>query len=436
MSRRLLLALPTLFISLLAASASLAQDSTALTLEQCVARAVANSPRLQASRYTVRAADAAARESRAARWPTFGLGGNYNYQSEVQQLRIPLAIPGFTPPQIAFGDGNYYDFTATARVPLYTGGALTARTHVDASGYRAARQDFATDSLSLFADVRRAYYAALGAAAKLETARQNAQRLARYVEERTRAQQIGAASEEVIMLATSRLRQAESVVLMAEADVRTARFALGNLLATPGSEIIPSGNLDQSLLADLSPEASIGTLPEVTAIDARIEQSAHLARVSQSARLPSLSGNAAYHYAKPGVDAIANDWMDYYTLGLSASWTLWDWNSRAQRVASLRATTRALESRRESLTNALQTRHSSALAALGSARAAQAKLAQRLSLEQHRNVLVEGRKQQGMATESEYLDAQDDLSTAALDLAAATVRLRQAEADVLTASGR
>jgi hypothetical protein len=41
-----------------------------------------------------------------------------------------------------------------------------------------------------------------------------------------------------------------------------------------------------------------------------------------------------------------------------------------------------------------------------------------------------------MASESEYLDAQDDLSTAALDLAAATVRLRLAEADVLTASGK
>lgn len=408
------------------------QTDSTWTLQQCIRAATQNAPRLQASMRSADAAAAAAREAAANRWPTVGLSGAYNYTSETQAIEIPIPP---VPKRISFGDGNMYDFAATARVPLYAGGALAEKAQADAYGQSAAASDLRVDSLRLVYDVRRAYFAVLGSDARTGAAHQSVRRLARHLEELIAAQHIGAATEENRIAALARLRQAEQTALSAEADSKAALLALNNLIAQPGTEIYPNGNLQEPLADSSLLLLPLASRAEFRAAQARVDQSRRLARSAGGALLPSLSGSAAYHYGKPGVDMAANEWMNYNTLGLTASWTLWDWKARSHRVEQVRATADALDQRKQDLINSLNTRYETSLTALTAARLAEAKALERADLEQQRLGLVEGRLLSGMASESEYLDAHDDLTAAVFDRVSATVKLRLAETDFLYSAG-
>jgi outer membrane protein len=413
-----------------------AQDSTAWTLERCLGTAVQNSPRLAASRQTVAGAQAASQETAASRLPTLGVNGTYSYTNKVQKLSIPLSLPGFTPPNISFGDGNVYDLQAVVKAPIYAGGTLVESAKASRFGAQASRYDLATDSLSLLYNVRRAYYNALGAEARVDAAQTSAARLQRNLQTIIEGQKLGANSEENHIAALSRLRQAEEAVINSENQARAARLTLGSLVLEPGKEIIPAGDLNQPLVDSTAvSEVPLEARSEVASANARIEQSTHLTRASGGSLLPSLSGNAIYHYAKPGLDVTENKWMDYWSAGVTASWTLWDWNTRNYRIQQAHANRGALDERNQDLIASLQTRHQTALDALTAARQVKDKAAEHASLERQRLALVEGRLKLGAATETEYLDAQDDLAAAETDYASALAALRLAEADLLNASG-
>ncbi|MFZ5434470.1 MAG: TolC family protein, partial [Calditrichota bacterium] len=380
---------------------------------------------------------AVADASNAMRWPTLGVNGAYQYTSETQQLKIALPIPGVTMPSVKFGDGNVYDFALTARAPLFAGGTVLQKSKADASAFRAAQQDVIADSLKLLYDVRRAYFNALAAEAREQAAENANDRLTRHVKEIEKIKAAGMQTEENLIAAQASLRQTEVVALNARVAVKTARIALGNLVDVQCRPVPPAGSLDSSLVPnyDIGYQHPFESRAEIVALDARIEQTDHLAKSTGGSLLPSLSAMAAYHYAKPGVDVVSNDWMDYYVLGVNASWTLWDWNARRYNVQQVKAMSRSLQARKSNALNGLRTRFHMAWETVFAAQATQRMTAERTELQQQRLTMVENRWRGGLATESEYLDAQDDLTSAEADLAAATAALRLAETDALYASG-
>jgi outer membrane protein len=423
-------------VLLLWSAAAAQPPSEPWTLDRCVNEALRKSPRLQASGQTVRGAEAGSKASFANRLPTFGVGGAYSYTSQVQQIQVPITIPGVHISPIQFGDGNVYDFTATARLPLYTGGTLSERSKADASAFAAARQDFSSDSLKLVYDVRRAYFNALGTAARADAARASQDRLARHVKEITNAKAVGTMSDESRITALASLRQAEGSVITADAALKAANLALGNLIGQAGEEITPVGELDHALVDSTGPiDMPLDSRVEIRSMNSRIEQTRHLVGAQRGSLLPALSGNATYHYGKPGVNFEQNQWMDYYVLGLNATWTLWDFKARSYQVAQVKASQRALEARKQDLINALRTAQQTTRETYLAARSARDRVAERADLQRLRLTLVEGRLKNGMASESEYLDAQTDLTTAETDLASANAQLRLSEADLLYASG-
>jgi outer membrane protein TolC len=412
-----------------------AQSPPTISLEQSLADALQYSSRLHATAEQVAAQRAIAQDAIGARFPSLIASGAYVYTSEVAALDLALPIPTVPPVHKELGDGNVYDFALTARAPLFMGGTLRERAQAEQSALRATEWDLATDSFRVMYDVRRAYFNALGAEKRAAAARQSAERLQRHWNELQGALKAGMASEEMNVKTEARWRQAEAVALGAEADAHTARLQLANLVGKPGLEVTPEDRLDAPIVNDIPP-TDISSRHEIAAVDARIVQSQHLARAACGSLLPALSAQAAYHYAKPGVDQFKNDWMDYGTLGVNLSWTLWDWNMRSARVSQARAGLRSWEARKQDLADALQTQLTATTGTVQSARDALGKADERLALEHRHFEMVQGRFQIGTTSESEFLDAQDDLTAAELDRAAAAVRLRLAEADWLNAAGR
>ncbi len=410
-------------------------DTTSLTLEACLVQAIAQAPSLAAARAAVAEADAALSEARARRLPTLGLGANYQYTSTYMKQTLALG-PGLPSRTLQFGDGHVADVNLGLSVPLFTGGELSHAAQAAAAGDSAAVLQGATTRLDLTRDVRQAFYTALGRRSQLAAASLAVTRLQRHVDDITGAQQAGAATEETRLRALARLSQAEQRRLQAAAASDSAGIALGRLLGQPTTSIRPAGSLAQSLLADQDRDpARVAQRPDLAALAHEESRQVNLARAARGRLWPRVAADVRGHYGRPGVDALTNDWMSYATVGVSLDWPLWDSGARSDRAQQAAARARGIAARRADVLDAITAAHATVQSQLAAAGAQLEQAAARADLQHRIADLVGQRYAQASATETEYLDAQDDLTQADIDLALARTRLRLAESALLWTLG-
>jgi len=411
------------------------ENPSAIDLDHCIQTALSNSPSLRAVGESQRAAVAGVDEARAQRWPTLSVGADFNYQSEVNEFDLPAPISR----TIRFGDNESYGLLADLELPLYTGGRLAARERAQRDAANASGFDLAADSLRVIQQVRARFYQTLGAQAEVDAASLAVQRLRRHLEQLEQQVRAGAASTEGQLQVEARLRGAEQRLLNAQEQRSVRRLQLGRALGFPVREVVPAGQLDQSLLSSneiASGASSVDARPELHALSSRQSANQEASRAAEGSLLPSLNATAQLHYARPGVRVIDNEWMDWATVGLRLQWTLFDKGGRSARAEQHAATARALSHRHEELQRELTSALEISRARVKAQREQVAKAQQRAALESQRLELVQGRYQQGLGTETEFLDAQDDLSDAEIAVAAQRSRLRLAEVNLLYAVAR
>jgi len=420
-------------LTLISAAVATAEEPAAtFDLDHCIRTALMNSSRLEASGESQRAALARAEEAHARRWPTLSVGAEANYQSEVNQFDLPAPISR----TIRFGDNESYGLMADLELPLYTGGSLSASERAQRAAARASGFDFAADSLRVIQQVRSSFYQALGAQAEVDAATLAVKRLRRHLEDLQRQVKAGAASTETRLQAESRLSSAEQRLLGAQEQRSVRRLRLGLALGFPDREVVPEGRLESSLLSaqeETDSLASVSKRPELHALSLRRYANQEESRAAKGSLLPSLSASAQFHYARPGVRVIDNEWMHWAAVGLRLQWTLFDAGGRSARVEQHAATARALAHMHDELERELTSALEISRAQVSVQREQITKALQRAELEQQRLELVQGRYRQGMGTETEFLDAQDDLSDAEIAVAAQRSRLRLAEVNLLYA---
>ncbi len=413
------------------ATAARAQDSTrTLTLDACIAQAATNSQALLASRFQNDAARARAENAQATRWPRIGADASYDYASKVFAIDVP-------PTPVNFGDGNTYHVSVGVDVPLYTGGTMGATARAERAEANATALDVAADSLGVVRDVRTAYFRALASRSQLDVARVTVRRLERHLEQIAQQIGVGASSEAERVQTTARLREAEQRMLGVESRSITDEIALGTAVGLSGERIAPGGNLDASLLGgtNVAPEM-VDSRPELASLAVRRDESDLRARAAWGALLPSVVAGARWNYGRPGVDPITNDWMSWGSAHVGLAWTLFDRGARHQNVDAARATARAIDATRTDLNQRLRSAFETAKVRLDYAERQSEKAAERLQVGKQWLDLVTGRRDQGMATESELLDAVDDLADAEASDVAARAAVRLAESDLLYAVGR
>lgn len=434
MTRNPLLSTPVLAGALvLLTSAVPAQQS--MTLQECLKAAVARSRNLAARRAEARAAHLNAAATRGERLPRLDVSSSYHYQTHTQEIRISAPVPGTQETTIKFGDADAADAWVAVRAPLYTGGILKARQEAARYQAEAAAYRIRSDSLDLIHTVRRAYFRALGAREYLHMAETHISRLERHVAQIRRALAVGAASDESLVAARARLVETRAQREHAVCALEIAEEQLGDGTGLPGQRVTPSGGLEVSLLRVQRTAVELDRRSALLVLEQRVHGLTAQRKAAEGAFLPQVSAVIAYHYANPGIDPVANEWMQYGTAGLQASWTLWDWDIRSHRVQRAAAARAAIQRQRERMRESLTTAQSNAGRHLDAARNVLDLKEERVQLEQQAVEYVQTRYEQGRATEIEWLDQQDALAEAETAFAQARADLRLAEADWLHASG-
>jgi outer membrane protein TolC len=417
------------------ASAAAAQDAVRLDLNACLEQARTAAPRLEELRAVEAEAVASADEAAARRLPSLGLGATYRYASETMEAEISLA-PGLPPRTLTFGDGHVADVNLALSLPLYTGGELSRTAAAADAGSRAASLRSAAAAQDVVLAVRRTFYAALGRESQLAAAGLAVARLQRHADEVADAVSVGAATVEMRLRAVTRLREAEQRQSRAQAALDSAAVALGRLVGRPGATVLPAGELATPLLDDDDVAAAVGERPDVAALQEERARQDHLAAAARGRLLPRIAGELAAHHGRPGVDQLTNDWMSYATAGVSLDWPLWDGGARRQRALQAEARSRQAEARRRDLQEAVTAAQATASRDLAIAREELARASERVDLARNIGELVGARYESADASESEYLDALDDVTTAEFELSLVRTRQRLAEASLLWTLGR
>jgi outer membrane protein TolC len=422
----------TLVLGATSSSAAPASTDTLWTLARCEEAALAVSPTLAGTRARADAAQAGVSVAEASRFPVIGLSGRGGYTTETMKLEVPTPTGTNS---IEFGDGSSADLMFGLRAPLFTGGRLQGELNAAKSQRQASLADIAADSLEVRLQVRQAFFAALGSEAAAQAAQKGEERLRRHLADVEGNLAVGMASEEARLQVLARLLRTEQATLQARAEAAARRYRLGQLVGLAGTQIYPQADLAASLLIGPVAERPWEKRPTLQAMDARLDAVSQSARAADGTRWPTVDLEGGWHYGRPGIDAVTNDWMDYGTVAVNLRWTLFDFGSRRHRVGGLRAQQRALSATRDDVQDALRTRQANAQTQLETARQEVGRAAERLDLEKRRLELTHERWQEGHATESELLDAQDDVTLAESDLATAQARLRLTEAELLAARG-
>lgn len=410
-------------------------DTLRLDLAACLAQARAASPQLAAAAAGSEESAALAAEAEARRRPVLGVGGNYQYTTEHMRRELQLG-PGLPAGTLEFGDGHVADLNLGLAVPLFTGGELARTASAAGAGASAARERERSARLDLDRGIRLAHSGALGRLAQVEAARLAVDRLARHLGTVAGARDAGAATAEAQLRAEARLLAARQRLATAEAAFDSSALALGRMVGRPGQAVLPLGDVHETLLPDAAGNlAPSPARADLAVLEHEAGRQRELAAAARGRLRPRVLADVRAHYGRPGVDALANEWMPYGTAGVSIDWPLWDSGARTERARQAEARATLLDAQRRDLAEAVATALATARANLAAAVAIESQAGARLALQQRLLAMVEARQAQAAATGTEYLDAQDDLAQAEIDLALARTRVRLAEAALLWALG-
>jgi outer membrane protein len=432
----------TLFVLLLAAGEAAAQDSIVrLTLDEAIARGLANSHRLAELQARKEGAEAAEAVRAAATMPSIALAGGYTRTNHVDEFGI--AQPG-QPLRLIYPDiPDNYRARIDLNWPVYSGGRTDALERAAAAERQAAGEDVTAARSDLRLEIARAFWALVSA---IETERVLARSLdsigAHVSDLRSRFEQGLIPPNDVLSAEAQQSRQrvlaieARNTRAICEADLRRL------IGLDTNDRLEPVATLESPPAQQSSPDALLtearAQRPERRAFADRADASrAREAAVASTAR-PQIGVNAGYDYARPNPRIFPRheSWQDSWDASVNVSWLLWDGGRRRADQAEASAASRAVQARAADFDRQVAFEVQQRWLDLDSSRAAIAAATDGVrSATEARRVVME-RFRAGVVTSTDVVDADLAVLQAELDLTRARANARLAEARLDRAVGK
>ncbi len=266
------------------------------------------------------------REALANWQPSITANGSYIYQSKTPEIEIPInpAVGTQTRP---FGDKDRVDLSLEASYGLFTGFSRYYRAAGQKSAMKAEQVSLQSTQNRFSFELGSAYFFWELAFKRVEAQEAMISQLAEYALQSKNQSASG-------VVTYSRYAEAQSQFLLSKAELAgyvERRDSLAREIAFQIQEpetdlaVVEPYRMPDSLQIHeaLSVELDAGR-PEIAALEFNANQLSSFRKGLFGRYLPSLYASAAYHYAKPGINAGATEFMGYGVAGLNASWTLYD----------------------------------------------------------------------------------------------------------------
>jgi outer membrane protein len=405
-------------IALMASTAG--AETIKLTAEGAAVRAVevshvaaAAAARLAATQETVKAAD-------AATLPALSLGASVAQRSSVPEFSAPINGP-LQPPVVLNPDiTTTYGASLRLQQALYTGMAITGQREATRHDAEASAANRTATVAELRLNAQLAYWEVIRTAANVEVARAQEERAGRLLSDTQALFDAGMAVKADVLAARERAASAHVQMIAAQAVAGNALAALRSLLQIDPADRV---ELADSLAGPLPPipgtteelqNEALARRPELAASAAQIAALRSRQQVAGAPARPFLGAVAQFDYALPNLRYFPQQaqWNDSWSVGLLASWTLFDGGKARADAAAVQFTERAAVQERDELTRRIlldvendRRTLESALAAVSAADAAHAAGVEREKESRERYAA-------GLAPMVDVLDAQAQLASA------------------------
>lgn len=388
-------------------AAFLCAPATALTLAEAITLALERNPSLAVEQGKLAEAEADLRTARAALLPRFSLSASYNRLNDdrLSPAGAMLTGPGLFARETFAG--------ALGRHTLFDGGRTGAGIRGASLGIEAQQAALGVAREETAYQVSQAYYRVLEARALVEVANAGLARQREFEQLTGVLFRAGRATRLDGMKAEAQRVDAERTAQRAEEVAQLALVLLRRALGTGMDERLdptdrlPEGPHTPKGAAALSALA-LAANAELARLDRQLEQAREQVAAARAGRAPEVSLQGSYGYRDRDVGGSAQEW----TLGVFASWTLFDGGATAGQIAKAQARVAQLEDTRRAAEIAVQADVQEALSAWRSAQADEQAAARLRAANAEALKAALTLYRSGKATGLDVLTAQTDLTRA------------------------
>jgi outer membrane protein len=434
-------------IAVLALPLAAQAQKRSLSLDEAVAAGLEASPALHASRAKVDASSARAREVAASRLPAFKLGAGYTRLSEVPPFQVTLPI-STEPIVVSQNYFNNWSLRLSAQQPLFTGFRLEAGTASARMLEASAGWDLTKDRAEFIFAVKSAYWS-LARARDLEAVvADTIAQVQEHLKDVRAFYDQGLLTKNEVLRAELQLSSTELMRIDARNASELARTALNTLIGLPVETEIDLTSAAESVASQAPADAGAGEdaagpllqtalaeRPELKASEFRIKASEAGLKSARSGWYPQVSLAGNYYYLRPNprflpaLDKFKGTW----DVGIAVSFDLWNWGQTRNQTEQAKAQLVQARDARKLLEDQAVLDVTQSRLALVQARDKIKVAAQAVGQAEENLRMVRDRFRQGVALNSDVLDAEVFLlqartssTQAAIDLAVAQARLEKA----------
>jgi outer membrane protein len=413
-----------------------------LTLDDAIARGLANSQRVAELEARSAAASAIEDGRAAGRQPIVSLAGGYTRTNHVTEFAI--ALPG-APLQVIYPDiPDNYRSRLDVQWPIYTAGRVDALERAARAEREATGEDLAAARADLRLEITRAFWALVTARESEQVVNRSLDSIDAHVRDlRSRLAQGFIPPNDVLSAEAQQSRQrllaieAGNLRGISEAELLRLLGADAPERIEPAATLAPPGATNAGEVEALVAQAR-GQRPERRALEDRAAAARERIAVAQSESRPQVAVTGGYDYSRPNprIFPRSTRWEDSWDVSVNASWSIWDGGrSRADR-AEAAATARAAESRVLELDRQITFEVRQRRLEVDSSRAAIPTAADGVRAAAEAFRVVGERFRAGVATNTDVLDAESALLQAELDQTRALANARLADARLARAVGQ
>ena len=421
-----------------------------LSLEEAVAAGLQTSPGLHASRMDVDASAARAREVSAGRLPSVKFAGGYTRLSEVPPFQVTLPI---SPDPIVVSQSYFNAYTLKIGVeqPLFTGFRLEAGTESVRLLEKSAGLDLEKARAEFVFAVKSAYWGLSRAMDVENVVEENIGQVREHLRDVRAFFDQGLLTRNDVLRAELQLSNAEIMGIDARNGVAVARTSLNNLIGLPlDAEVEPTTSAAAAAAAvpveDAPAEEAGRSLvdtalagrPEIRSAEFRIKASEAGVKAARAGWYPQIFLSGNYYYLRPNSRFMpaVDKFKDTWDIGVSLSLDVWNWGQTRSRTEQARARLAQARDARKILEDQAVLEVTQTRLALTQAREKLKVAAQAVGQAEENLRVTRERFKQGVALNTDVLDAEVFLLQAKLGRTQAGIDLALAQARLEKALGR
>lgn len=390
-----------------------------ITLDNAVEMALKENLDLKREQQKLERVHAAFQEVQSQKWATADFQTGYKRISDVMEMNFSIPNLPFSIPtqKIRFGDYDSYEFSIGINQPIFMGGMISNSIKAAQEDILAAKWQDQVQKNRIQFEAQKNFFQLIKALEFKKITETSIEQIQAHLNDVNNFYQQGQVTRNEVLTVEVKLSQAQLLLTQAEKNIDLAQMALALLLNLDlKTKIQPAYRSDEWTNVNIKPEVTLNPSQKAEALGLKNQLQAldFRQKALKGSYWPGVGVYGRYIYGKPGLDQIKNEWMDYWVVGLNLQWNIWDWGKKSARVQQTHLALKELELGYQQLQQMLQADVRRTFLRLEEAQQ-QFQIAQKMLEQAEENFrIVENRYQQGIITNSEYLDAEAELTRSRL----------------------